>query len=481
MASAPTLINSVEVSEITASKIAAGTIGAHEIILTQPGTQTSYTPPSSTAVLRSSNYSAGTAGWLIRGDGLAEFNDLTVRSRLDIGGDDASSFHVDNNGNMWLGAGILNYSTAPFRVSNTGALVATNANVSGTINASGGTITGYLTSGGVDIGVLRPGSNYYKGINLSPNNATQFQSCFIRGDAGEVYLRADNGTQWIKFENGTVQIKAAGFEVNGSSASFSGNVSAASGDIAGINFSAGRLYSGPYGNWANANTGFYLDLNGYFSLKNKMYFNPDANSGTGELTFTGTLSGASGSVGANFNIGDNLYVGNFVRINGPDASNVTVTKIRGFKNLGDAGAGALFSLVLEGPNGTNKWQVADDGLMTYRTQTTFSDIRLKKDIEDSNLGLSFINNLRPVSFYRNLGENSEGVEVFKNKKTYGFVAQEVKESYPLYTDTFEGWNLEDENDPDSYQQISYDNFIAPMVKAIQELSAKVDELESRLV
>ena len=119
--------------------------------------------------------------------------------------------------------------------------------------------------------------------------------------------------------------------------------------------------------------------------------------------------------------------------------------------------------------------------MTYRTQTTFSDIRLKKDIEDSNLGLSFINNLRPVSFYRNLGENSEGVEVFKNKKTYGFVAQEVKESYPLYTDTFEGWNLEDENDPDSYQQISYDNFIAPMVKAIQELSAKVDELESRLV
>jgi hypothetical protein len=481
VASAPTLINSVEVSEITASKITAGTIGAHEIILTQPGTQTSYTPPSSTAVLRSSNYSAGTAGWLIRGDGLAEFNDLTVRSRLDIGGDDASSFHVDNNGNMWLGAGILNYSTAPFRVSNTGALVATNANVTGTINASGGTITGYLTSGGVDIGVLRPSSNYYKGINLSPDNATQFQSCFIRGNGGEVYLRADNGTQWIKFENGTVQIKAAGFEVNGSSASFSGNVSAASGDIAGINLSAGRLFSGPNGNWANANTGFYLDLNGYFSLKNQLYFNPDANGGVGVATFTGALSGASGSVGANFNIGDNLYVGNFVRINGPDASNVTVTKIRGIKNLGSTGSDGTWTLVLEGPNGTNKWEVRDDGLMQYRTQSAYSDVRIKTNIETSNLGLHFINSLKPRSYNLSLGENEDGIEIFKQVKTYGFVAQEVKETYEQYTDSFDGWGLSIAGDDNSLQTVSYDNFISPLVKAIQELSAKVDELESRLV
>lgn len=457
MASAPTLINSVEVSEITASKITAGTIGAHEIILTQPGTQTSYTPPSSTAVLRSSNYSVGTAGWLIRGDGLAEFNDLTVRSRLDIGGDDASSFHVDNDGNMWLGAGISGYSTAPFRVSNTGALVASNANITGAINATsgtfqgrlqsgdiyipntsspvfsvtttgvltatsanitgtitatGGSINGYLTAGGVTIGRMDWINNYYKGINVNGN----FQSCFIRGDGGEVYLRADNGSQWIKFENGTVYIKASNFEVT--------------------------------------NTG---------------------------ATFSGSLSGASGSVGANFTIGDNLFVGNFVRINGPDPSNVTVTKIRGFKNLGDTDANARWTLVLEGPNGTNKWEVRDDGLMQYRTQSAYSDIRIKSNIETSNLGLDFIKSLKPRSYNLSLGENEEGVEVFKQVKTYGFVAQEVKQAYEQYTDSFDGWGLSIAGDNDSLQTVSYDNFISPLVKAVQELSAKVDELESRLV
>ena len=303
-----------------------------------------------------------------------------------------------------------------FSVNNNGFITATGANITGTINAAGGTITGFLNAGGVDIGIMRPNSPYYKGINLSPDPATQFQSCFIKGAANEVFFRADNGSQWIKFENGEVDIKATNLTINNSGA-----------------------------------------------------------------TFSGALSGATGSVGANFTIGNNLFVGNNMRINGPVASNVTVAKIKGDKNLGDSGSNGTFSLVIEGPNGTNKWELRDDGLMTYRTQTTYSDMRLKKNIENSNLGLQFIKDLKPVSFLRNLGKNSEGIEIFKNKKTYGFVAQQVKEVYEKYTDSFEGWDIEDENNYDSYQKISYDNFIAPIVKAIQELSTKVDELESRMV
>ena len=44
---------------------------------------------------------------------------------IDIGGADATSFHVDSAGNIWSGAST--YAAAPFRVSSGGALVATSA------------------------------------------------------------------------------------------------------------------------------------------------------------------------------------------------------------------------------------------------------------------------------------------------------------------------------------------------------------------
>lgn len=51
--------------------------------------------------------------------------------------------------------------------------------------------------------------------------------------------------------------------------------------------------------------------------------------------------------------------------------------------------------------------------------------------------------------------------------------------YSLELD-FGGWVLSDKDDPDSQQALRYDQFIAPLIKAVQELSAKVEELEARL-
>lgn len=60
---------------------------------------------------------------------------------IDIGGADATSFHVDASGNMWLGA--ATFAGAPFTVSNAGVLTATGAIISGTITATSGTIGGF--------------------------------------------------------------------------------------------------------------------------------------------------------------------------------------------------------------------------------------------------------------------------------------------------------------------------------------------------
>lgn len=72
-----TIRGTLNASDITAgtmnaARIGAGTITAVEIILTN----------SASAILRSSNYSANSAGWRIRGDGDAEFNDVEVRGDL---------------------------------------------------------------------------------------------------------------------------------------------------------------------------------------------------------------------------------------------------------------------------------------------------------------------------------------------------------------------------------------------------------------
>jgi hypothetical protein len=118
-----------------------------------------------------------------------------------------------------------------------------------------------------------------------------------------------------------------------------------------------------------------------------------------------------------------------------------------------------------------------------------SDARQKKDITDTNLGLDFINKLRPVSYKWIVGGNSVEVsesdnenEVVKRTITanegkrnhYGLIAQEVKEV--LGDIDFGGYVYDEETDT---MALRYDQFISPMIKAIQELTQKVNALENK--
>jgi len=133
-----------------------------------------------------------------------------------------------------------------------------------------------------------------------------------------------------------------------------------------------------------------------------------------------------------------------------------------------------------------------------------SDERTKTSIETSQLGLDFINDLQPVSYKFSVGGNkvirqvyrdAEGNEVVQDaegatpseiiteevegqRTHYGLLAQQVKSVLPEGAD-FGGWILTDKDDPESQQGLRYEEFIAPMIKAIQELSAKVALLEAQ--
>ena len=120
------------------------------------------------------------------------------------------------------------------------------------------------------------------------------------------------------------------------------------------------------------------------------------------------------------------------------------------------------------------------------TWATVSDQRYKKDIVDSTAGLSFINALQPRTFkYKTLGELPEtfsayeegSTEVFKNSDTnHGFIAQEIKAAIDADSSIADGFKLWDDRD-DGSQEVAEAALIPILVKAIQELTARITTLE----
>jgi hypothetical protein len=121
--------------------------------------------------------------------------------------------------------------------------------------------------------------------------------------------------------------------------------------------------------------------------------------------------------------------------------------------------------------------------------TRTSDVRLKKDIQDNtDLGLDFVNDLRTVTYKWKapseqptnfLSYDADVTEPVYTNKMYGFIAQEVKAVLDDHSVTdFNGWTQTEGNG--DVQGISYEMFVMPLIKAMQELSAKNDALEARI-
>jgi hypothetical protein len=120
-----------------------------------------------------------------------------------------------------------------------------------------------------------------------------------------------------------------------------------------------------------------------------------------------------------------------------------------------------------------------------------SDGREKTEVAEASLGSNFIKALRPVSYKwieggkQDSGDRDEDgnyiYESIPGQRTHwGFIAQEVKEAVDAAGVDFGGWVLTDKDDPDSQQALRYDQFIAPLTKALQEALAKIETLEAKV-
>ena len=83
---------------------------------------------------------------------------------------------------------------------------------------------------------------------------------------------------------------------------------------------------------------------------------------------------------------------------------------------------------------------------------------------------------------KELDAYSEGSEerVMNGKYNHGFIAQEVKEVIDRYPDLKDGFDLWTEDRTDGRQRVGEASLMPLVVKALQELSAKVETLESQL-
>lgn len=145
--------------------------------------------------------------------------------------------------------------------------------------------------------------------------------------------------------------------------------------------------------------------------------------------------------------------------------------------------------------GDNQVQLgnADTTTYCYNAVQNRSDARDKTDIQNTDLGLEFIDKLRPVKFrwdyreaYREYDDEGNVIEYEKDgsragKRFHqGLIAQEVKQVMDELGVDFAGYQDHSVNGGKDVLSIGYTELIGPMIKAIQELSAEVQQLKSRL-
>jgi len=127
------------------------------------------------------------------------------------------------------------------------------------------------------------------------------------------------------------------------------------------------------------------------------------------------------------------------------------------------------------PTVSNEITLGDSLIGTLRCAvtsiTSLSDARDKEDIKDLSTGLDFVKSLRPVEFtWKDRDENGkQGIADF------GFIAQDLKKSQEDAKKAEVLKLVYDEN-PEKLEA-SYGKLIPILVKAIQELTAKVEQLE----
>jgi hypothetical protein len=553
------LITEQYISSLTASKITAGTIGAHTITLN-----------GINSILKSSNYSAGSSGWQIDGNGNAEFSNAIVRGtidigtapnkfqvlsdgnveigdtgstrlfisnqgainigtspgtgpfqvasdgavqigtspnlfkisntgivqigdttgtrlfinnngainigtslgagefivqsngQVDIGGNDVTSFHVDNTGEVWVGATAANKATAPFVLNNTGAIHVGGQDAGSLhIDPSGNIISGAPSSNTRTTAIIvnsissaTPSAGYVRYTLASNHGWSVGQIVSIYG------IDPTRSVTYAKINATITHVPAANQFAIASSATGAYTVNTLTArraapfslDTVSLNSSLPGTVRASDVEITGTISGISIDRN----LSNVVRISDSVGLGSSTLYFT--TSTTSYDAGINFTL---------------SAANGFVARINtGSPQIELSTTGATFGNLVplrsvyawNNPASATAVHVDSSGLFTKVS----SSIRYKKDVYPLPLEECYkVLELEPVTFkYKN---------DIKDIVNIGFIAEQALEVDERFV-----YLIEDENDKSILipETVNYDKLIAPLVAIVRDLSHRISKLEN---
>jgi hypothetical protein len=297
----------------------------------------------------------------------------------------------------------------------------------------------------------------FDGTNLTLGNATEEDIKFVfDGHAQDFYVGLDDGTDDLYIGTGSTVGSNGAVVVNGSRGVTIGKslVVSSISNIPFYNDNAGSIYTHDVSatdDNANFNTAY--GINALDAITSG-----DNNAALGYQCGNSITTGSS-NIMIGYDVDGGAAISNQIAIG--DGINYDASNRFFF--------GKASNIVYNNFDANNAW-------------TRDSDERLKRNIQDDTLGLDFINDLRTVTFQwkdsSTVPQELKGYSA-KNQMTmdvtmHGMIAQEVKAALDTAgISTFGGWDIQD----DGTQSLSREMFVIPLIKAVQELTSKVETLE----
>ena len=242
-----------------------------------------------------------------------------------------------------------------------------------------------------------------------------------------------------------------------------------------------------YNNTANGYRALYRNTTGYNNTSNgcsTLYSNTKGCNNTAVGCNALTLNTIAGG---NTAIGCDSLSSNTTGHSNTAIGHLALRSLTTYYNCTGLGANSAVT-------GSNQVQLGDTAVTVYaqKALVTRSDARDKLDIEDSPLGLNFIMKLRPRKYRMNSREayfeegeerdftaTNDGSKAGK-RPHYGLVAQEVKETMNELGIDFAGYLDSKIDGGEDVLSLGYTEFIAPMIKAIQQQQQMIEQLQKEI-
>lgn len=337
-----------------------------------------------------------------------------------------------------------------------------------TSNGTGNAPTFQAVSGGGSYSLPTASTSTLGGVKLGDDLAiTQGFNTATTGASGRTYPVQINGSgemavsvPWTTNTN-TTYSAGDGIGLSGTTFSVSGGTGLTT-DTNGLSLSTGD----------ESNLGGFKTRYAYGST-------PAANS----VTYT-----ASRTYGITKNGSDQLVVNvPWTSSGGQPASNVTSvsTLYNGSLHVGNASSAMHLDFSSASATGSIygytdtviKFEWTYEGVFrSAGTQTlnyqSWSDKRLKENVQDLDYGLDSIMKLKPVSF-----DWKDKYALLGKKQDIGFIAQDVEKVMPKLVTQSEGSAIFEDEDGVPTKSVDYVKMVAVLTKAVQEQQKQIDELK----